>query len=223
MASGGRFLVGLKDATSSEKILKIKSVLKEGIDIDNNVKVGKKDDEMIESLLLDIDIMDCSPENVLLSEDSREVSVHIAGYIAKKLKKRFGSCCHEFLMGDSITSDCPDFSYMQILSRGGLTIPSINLANYVCTAFAILDVLSGAILKSKLISRLAAEHVLKHIFNSYETFTCITHENTGQTFVNRTIANIYFNNKRKISTDSVVADGVKAFKKRQREKRSNVS
>ena len=36
--SGGRFLVGLKNVISSEKIMKIKRLLKEEIDIDNNVK-----------------------------------------------------------------------------------------------------------------------------------------------------------------------------------------
>ena len=37
--SGGRFLVGLKDTIISEKIIKIKSLLKEGIDVDEEVKV----------------------------------------------------------------------------------------------------------------------------------------------------------------------------------------
>ena len=54
--------------------------------------------------------------------------------------------------------------------------------------------------------------------NSFQTFICEAHESAGQTFTNRTIANIYLNNQRKISTDAVVADGVRSFKKRQREK-----
>ena len=101
---------------------------------------------------------------------------------------------------------------------GGLTVPSLNLANYVSTAFAILDFLYGAISKFGLPSRLAAETVLKHVFNSFQTFTCEAHEIAGQTFINRTIANIYLNNQRKMSTDALVADGVISFKKRQREK-----
>ena len=36
--SGGRFLVSLKDTEVSEKILKIMSLIKEGIDIDESVK-----------------------------------------------------------------------------------------------------------------------------------------------------------------------------------------
>ena len=83
--------------------------------------------------------MSCSPENVYLSEDSREVSCHIAGYIAKKLKKRFGSCCTQFLIAGPITNKSPDYPYIKILSRGALTVISLHLANYVSTAFAILD------------------------------------------------------------------------------------
>ena len=42
--------MGLKDVTSSEKIIKIKSLLKEEIDIDNSVKDTVDDDENIEHL-----------------------------------------------------------------------------------------------------------------------------------------------------------------------------
>ena len=74
------------------------------------------------------------------------------------------------------------------------------------TTFAILHFLYGAISKFGLPSRLAVE-----------TFTCEAHEIAGQTFTNHTIANIYLNNQRKMSTDALVA-GVISFKKRQSEK-----
>ena len=217
--SGGRFLVGLRDTTSSEKILKIKSLLKEEIDIDDNVKIIDKSDDAIENLLKNIDAMNCSPENITLSEDSREVGAHVAGYIARNLKKRFGNCCNQFLIADLINNEyVPEFSYINILSRGGLVVPSIALTNYVCTSFALLDFFSDIISKSSLSSRVAAENLLNHVFQSYETFTCNVHESTGQVITNRKIVNIFFNNQRKLVTDSVVADGVKSFKKRQREK-----
>ena len=60
--------------------------------------------------------------------------------------------------------------------------------------------------------------VLKHVFNSFKTFTCEVHEKGGQAFTNCTIANIYLNNQKKISTDAVVANRVRSFKKRQKEK-----
>ena len=135
-----------------------------------------------------------------------------------KLKKRYGSCCNQFLIASPITFESLEYPYTEILSRRGLTVPSLNLANYVSTTFAILDFSYGAISKCGLPSRLAAETVLKHVFNRFQTFTYVAHESAGQTFTNRTIANIYLNNQRKISTDAVVTDGVRSFKKRQREK-----
>ena len=84
--SGGRFLVGLRGVTSSEKIITIKSLLKEDLDIDN-VKVDSTNkDETTSRLLSQTSIEYCSPEHLCLSDDSKEVAVHIAGYIEKKLK-----------------------------------------------------------------------------------------------------------------------------------------
>ena len=104
---GGRFLVGLKD-------------------IDSSVKDTNNNNENIEHLLQDIDFMNCLIDNVALSEDSREVSCHIAGYIAKKLEKRYGSCCNQFLIVSPITSESLQYPYIKILLRGELTIPSLN-------------------------------------------------------------------------------------------------
>ena len=106
------------------------------------------------------------------------------------------------------------------MSRGGLTFPSLNLADCVRTAFAILYFSYGAISKYGLPSRLAAEAVLKHVFNSFQTFTCEAHGNAGQIFTiaNSTIGNIYLNNQRKISTNAVVADGERSFKKDKKSK-----
>ena len=82
--SGGRFLVGLREVQSSEKILKIKSLLKAGLDF---WKLNLTPDKLVESdidsiispLLNDVD--ECH-----LDENSTEVAVHVAGYITKKLK-----------------------------------------------------------------------------------------------------------------------------------------
>ena len=46
-----------KDITSSEKIIKIKSLLKQEIDIDNNVKDTVDNKENIEHLLQDFDFL----------------------------------------------------------------------------------------------------------------------------------------------------------------------
>ena len=74
--------------------------------------------------------------------------------------------------------------------------------------------------KSGLPVRKAAECVLIHCFQPFETFGCTTLEATARKITNSTAVNIYFNNKRKICTDSLAADEVKTFKKRQRKKSS---
>ena len=102
--SGGRFLVGVRELKSSEKIIKLKTLLEDDIDI------------FIYFIML---ISRCSDEMVTLSEDSREVAIYIADFVAKKLKERFGDCCNGLLTGDS-GADNPENSYVQILSRGGL-------------------------------------------------------------------------------------------------------
>ena len=95
--SGGRFLVGLREATSSEKIIKLKTLLKDDIDISNIMDSNVEHDENIETLLHHVDLSCCSDEMVTLSEDSREVGIYIAGYVAKKLTERFGNCCNGLL------------------------------------------------------------------------------------------------------------------------------
>ena len=138
--------------------------------MDSNVE----HDENIKTLLPHVDLSHCSDEMVTLSEDSREVGIYITGYVAKKkMKERFGNCCNRLLTGDS-GAENPDFSYLQILSRAALTIPSTNLANYVCTTFAILEFEDDLITKSGLTVRIATEHVLIHSFQSFQTFTTFT-------------------------------------------------
>ena len=83
---GGRFLVGLKDVIWSERILKTKSLVKESIDIKDDIKVTENEDA-IQQELFD-NIMEIGFENVMLSDETREVAALISGYIAKKLVKK---------------------------------------------------------------------------------------------------------------------------------------
>ena len=110
------------------------------------------------------------------------------------------------MTGDS-GAENPDFSYVQILSRGSLTMPSTSLANFVCMVFTILEFVDDLITKFGLPVRKAAEHVLIHCFQSFETLACTTHEAIARKITNSAAVNIYLNNKRKICTDSVAADG----------------
>ena len=56
----------------------------------------------------------------------------------KKIKDRFEDCCIEYAVGE-IKEDDADSAYLKIISRGGLTVPSYSLSNYVCEAFALLN------------------------------------------------------------------------------------
>ena len=56
--SGRRFLVGLKEATSSEKIIKLKTLLKDD-NISNIMDSNVKHDENIEALLHHVDFSGC--------------------------------------------------------------------------------------------------------------------------------------------------------------------
>ena len=107
--SGGRFLVGLKDTICSEKFLKIKCLLKEDIDIDEEIKISCPGEMEITKLKTDIDSLGISLDTLMLSPDSREVAVHIAGYTAKKYLKKIksSSCCKMHIMG-SIDMENPD-------------------------------------------------------------------------------------------------------------------
>ena len=127
-------------------------------------------------------IVSCSPEHISLSDDSREVAVHILGYIMKKLKKQLENCCKEHWPGNFVSENA-DISYLQILSRGGLAIPSINLVNYVCTGFAILGYSVDVMTQFGLPPCTAAERILCHLSSdNLEQYTCSRHESIGQHF-----------------------------------------
>ena len=77
--SEGRFLFRLTIVISSEKILKTKSLVKESIDIKDDLKVTENEDA-IQQELFD-NMMEIGFEYVMLSEETREVAAHIFGYI----------------------------------------------------------------------------------------------------------------------------------------------
>ena len=213
--SGGRFLVGLKEIQCSEKILKIQSLVREGFDINESVK--EKDDKLadklacfkksVEPILLDSD-------RIRLSDESKEVSDNVAGYIAKKLSDICSGCCDHML-----TKSCSsaDRNYVQLLSRGGLKHPSAALSNFVAHGLAMLHATSDLIRKSPLSSRLAGEEILKSCLHS-EGFVCEKHEQSAYEKTIRTISNVFFNNQRKRNSETVVKDMVADFKKSKRRK-----
>ena len=107
--------------------------------------------------------------------------------------------------------------YVNLLSHGGLTVPSSSLVDYVCNGFAYIDHAICIINSSKLPVRKAAKLILQNTMKDY-CFLCENHNVTGLEIVNTIIANIYFNNSRKRTNDATVVDNIVTFRKRQREK-----
>ena len=191
---GVRFLVGLKDVIWSEKILKITNLVKESIDIKDDIKVTENEDA-IQQELFD-NIMEIGFENVMLSDETREVAAHISGYITKKLVKKFGHCCENYCINESETAS-KTHVYIDLLSISGLTLPSECFVTYVCDCFAFIDHAVNVITSSKMKERAAAEHLL-NVVMFHEPFLSSVHWSKRQSMTHRIIGNIYFNNKRKI-------------------------
>jgi len=218
--SGGRFLVGLREVLTSERILTIKTLLKESFlpwqeDIqpkNNFEQFFFKFTQEVEALLPEL--QDC-----FLEKDSSEVATVIAGYIAKKMfeKKHCLECNTLLILSEGDQRNLDNFDYLLTLSRGGLTLPSTNLNQYVNKSFAMLDVAYQLIHNREVPERLVAEKLLK--FNDVPvTFLCEKHVE-GVKFVNRTICNVFFNNAQKIFGDKIQKDGLMQFKQRQRKRR----
>ena len=96
----------------------------------------------------------------LLDDDSSEVATTISGYIAKKLLKRSKckDCQKKLTVHDQ---DLQNEQCLTLPSRGGLTVPQKELAEFVCSCFAILDFAEGDILSIGQVTRSAMD-VLKY-------------------------------------------------------------
>lgn len=212
--SGGRFLISLKDILCSENILKIRSLVKEGFDITPEVKYTFDETHHLEDLHSQANSL-LNIENFHLSDASKEVSDHIAGYIANKAKKICVNCCYDELLDTE--EDSATCAYIRTLSRGGLKIPSEKLRNSVAQGFACLDICSEIIRESPVPSRKAGEYILKMSIDTGVT-TCSTHEEQISRSLIRTVTNIFFNNQRKRKNETIVKDRVADFKRNKRAK-----
>ena len=115
------------------------------------------------------------------------------------------------------TEDATEKQYFDLLSRGGLTVPSSQMAEYVCACFSILDYSDKFIVQHGSTTRESAEEILK-IYSPKYIFTCEQHIEIGQKFAAKIVVNIFYNNKQKLSSDEVRKSTIKSFKKRQRTK-----
>ena len=212
--SGGRFLVGLREFQSSEKIICMKSLLKAGIECwDERVKsVISPDFNKLHSELSEIAN---EVEENSLCEGSREVAIELSGYVVKKLLEK-STCddCKTTLKSNTVSS-----KYLDILNRGGLLKPNESLAEYVCSSFSILDTAHDVLMRHSSTIRDASMETLKRFLTEDITFMCSEHGEQGRQTVDRIITNIYFNNEQKIKSAQIRKDKVVELKKPQRKKR----
>ena len=106
-------------------------------------------------------------------------------------------------------ADVATGSYFDILTRGGLTIPTLELLQYVSQCFAVLNYTDKRVLKQcpNLPSRAPGQFILRyHCANVL--FPCDYHTAWGGQIAQKIIANIYFNNKEKITNNSIRKDAV---------------
>ena len=152
--SGGRFLVSLTEILPSEKIITYQHLLKRDIDfsgltVSTTDEINKLTSEFLTTLPTDsIDLLS-------LSDNSEHIVAYVAGYISHSLIQR-SSCdvSFELLQNDQINN-----SYIEILNRGGLQLPTVVLYQYVETAFCILESFESQILATKL----PTKHVMLHL------------------------------------------------------------
>ena len=96
--SGRTFLVGLKDVIWSD-----------------DIKFTENEDA-IQQELFD-NIMEIGFENVMLSDETREVAAHISGYIVKELVKKYRHCCKNYCVNESETPSTT-YVYIDLFLRG---------------------------------------------------------------------------------------------------------
>jgi len=219
--SGGRFLVSLREVNCSERILQCRSLLKCDVDFwKEDLQKDVDSTSLASKFVKDISEFENPSQEVTLNEQAEEASFHVAGYVARKLKKRC-SCnlCKNFMVCHD-TSVYETHAYSKDLSRGNLTIPSVTLAEFVSCCFALLDLYDVHITKFKSLKIQIAAKIIIEKYAIPVGFTCGNESclNWGQKFATKIITNIFYNCKQKSRNDLVRKNEVKDFKVRQRNK-----
>ena len=92
--------------------------------------------------------------------------------------------------------DLENDSYLKLLSRGGLFVPSRQLAHFVCGCFAILDFLEKEIVLLGMPVAKVVTYILKGC-GFFPHFSCNMHHDRSFKFASKIVVNIFFNNKQK--------------------------
>ena len=216
--SGGRFLVGLTEFNNSQNILILSSLLKEDVSFwDEDVyETDTVQNEQLDNLMKEVSLVSSEIYECSLGKESREVSVTVAGYVAKKINEKMKcDVCEIYLVcKDDETREGIDDDYLSLLSRSGLTFPGKYLADFVSHAFAVLDLVDALISKyPNLNVRRAAGNILSEYLDGW--LSCVIHHDKVKRLAINCIINIFYNNKQKRAADEPRKDDLKTFKQRQ--------
>ena len=153
-------------------------------------------------------------EDFLLSNDSHEVAVFLAGYTAHKISKNFDcSPCNELLQ--ELSTDSTE--YFIHLFIGSLTIPSPALSDFVSKGFELLDYFDDLIYSQYSESVRLVSSVILHKKLTVN-FACNLHRQKNIQFHHKRHCKYLFYNNRRLAGDSVVQSSIAGFKKRQQTK-----
>ena len=113
--------------------------------------------------------------------------------------------------------DLAENHYLNLLSRGGLIVPSAKLAEYTSHCLAIMDYSYNIVQTQGVRDVRAAYTQIFDRFSPQIDICCSKHNNGRLKFAAKIVINTFFN-KQTVSSDSARKDTVVAFKKRQRTK-----
>ena len=119
--SDGRFLASLREVNNSEKILLFNSIMKAVLNFwEENIYAKNTTDSVTLELHTWLDEMANKISECQFNEESREVAMSIADYVAKTLSSR-SDCnqCKEKLIFNNKDNGHDHDKYLRLLSRGG--------------------------------------------------------------------------------------------------------
>ena len=125
--SGGRFLVGLREVESSQRIIACRSLLKVDVDV-WKLQSNDEDNDVSRHFLINLEGHEMKIMEASLDQESLEVSCLVAGFVGKNVIEK--TKCNE--CGSHLVSDRAEYDgYLNKLSRGKLLKPTSNLSYVV--------------------------------------------------------------------------------------------
>ena len=159
---------------NSERILACRSLILEDIDFWNENLGRTKEINGENELIEDLKNHTTEIQEAVLDDDSLEVATIVAGYISRSLETR-SKCkpCKPNFKGDKDSLDKDQ--YLNLVSRGRLTVPSAELNEFVHSSFAILDYVHKFIRERGIEDVRAVATKILEKFAPCTTFTCTRH------------------------------------------------